>query len=96
MSGRRRQTITLKRPEGGAEHGVMFHTRHGCSAGNTYRLSGESELEDADTVTMPVGLFGWEMPSGVPFEVTSMHPCGACGATVKGMFQWAGAKVFLP
>lgn len=90
----RRHTITLRRPEGGAEHEVTFWTNHNCAAARVYEL--EDEFENVDLVLFPVGVAGYEMPSGVPFEVVTIAPCGACGTHLRQMFMWSGPKVFVP
>lgn len=95
MRGRR--LITLPRPEGGAEHEVIFFIKHNCPASRLYQEGQETEdFSGIDELLMPVGIAGYEMPAGVPFEVVSMNECGACSKLVKAMFQWSTPKVFLP
>lgn len=92
-----RRLITLPRPEGGAEHGVVLAIHHNCPAARLYKKEVPDEFgEDIDLVQMAVGLHGYEMPAGVPFEVTSTNPCDACNAYVRGMFQWSTSKLFIP
>jgi hypothetical protein len=69
---------------------------HSCGAARIYKEEDSVEFADIDLVQMPVGLFGYEMPAGVPFEVTSTNPCEACGAHVRAEFMWNSPKVFLP
>lgn len=89
-----RRLITLPRPEGGAEHEVVFFIRHNCPAAHLYREEIENFADDE--LLMPVGIAGYEMPAGVPFEVMSVNECGACSKLVKAMFQWSTPKVYLP
>lgn len=89
-----RQIIKLKRPEGGAEHGVTFWRNHDCSAASVYRQ--EEGFENIDLVLFPVGIVGYEMPAGVPFEVQTIAPCEACNTYLKQMFMWTSSKVYLP
>lgn len=65
---------------------------HNCSAAKLYKT--EAGFDDVDLVQMPVGLFGYEMPAGVPFEVTSANPCEACGSWLRAEFMWSTSKVF--
>lgn len=90
----KRRPITLRRPEGGAEHEVTFWTHHNCDAAKVYRL--EEGFENVDEVLFPVGIAGYEMPTGVPFEVVTIAPCEACGTYLRQMFMWSGPKVYLP
>lgn len=89
----RRPPITLRRPEGGAEHGVTFSTRHNCAAARLYRT--EEGFEGVDEVLFPVGITGYEMPAGVPFVVESVDRCEACGAVVRAEFMWSNNTVFV-
>lgn len=95
MAGR--EPITLPRPEGGAEHGVTWWARHGCAAARLYREGQDVEdFEEIDRVLFPVGLVGYEMPAGVPFEVVSTNPCDACNTYLRSMFMWKNAALILP
>lgn len=89
-----KRLITLKRPEGGAEHGVTFWTHHGCSAASVYKT--EDGFDNVDQVLFPVGVVGYEMPAGVPFEVVTIAPCEACNTYLRQTFMWSSSKVFVP
>lgn len=93
----KRRVITLPRPEGGAEHEVVFFIKHDCPSARLYQDGQESEdFTGIDQLLMPVGIAGYEMPAGVPFEVVSMNECGACSTLVRTMFQWSTPKIYLP
>lgn len=89
-----RNIIKLKRPEGGAEHGVTFWTNHRCTAASVYEQ--EEGFENIDLVLFPVGIAGFEMPAGVPFDVETIAPCEACNTILRQRFMWTSPKVYLP
>lgn len=90
----KRSIIKLKRPEGGAEHEVQFWTNHNCSAASVYRQ--EEGFDNVDLVLFPVGMAGFEMPAGVPFDVETIAPCEACNTYLRQTFMWTSPKVYVP
>lgn len=85
--------IDVPRPEGGAEHGVVWTVHHKCSPARAlYADMGP----DIDLVQFAVGLHGWEMPLFTPFVVEASNACDACGAQLSAWFQWTGARIILP
>lgn len=83
--------VTLKRSEGGDDRGVVFMRRHNCPSAKHMRVAMNDE--DIDQILFPVGLAGYEMPSGVPFEVKSAHPCRVCGANLRIWVTWEAPMV---
>ena len=82
-----RRIITLRRPEGGAEHAVIYEMHHRCSVANALVLT-EVGTEDMDLLIFPVGNVGYGMPFGIPFGVQALDACSACGANVGVYFAW--------
>lgn len=83
----------LPRPEAGAEREVDWVTHHNCSQAKALR----SELGDSiDELHFPVGLIGYEMPLGIPFEVMASDECRACGAYLRMWFEWSGPRLWVP
>lgn len=76
----------LTRPEGGAERDVVYFARHMCKMG--LYLNRVDGRDDHDLLIYPIGLVGWEMPLGVPFEVWPAQPCEACGGEEVLVVQW--------
>jgi len=86
----------FKRPQD--EQDIKYMVRfaaHDCQA---YRdgvnSRGLEAMEGKNVVLLPIGIFGWAMPLGVPFEVWSTEACEACGEHVRIMVEWTGPKVF--
>lgn len=82
------KVIKLRQPEGGAEYWVLHERPHRCAQANADR-----SLDD--TIIFPVGLYGWEMPIGIPFQVTALGECDACGRLLTAWFEWTGSQVLL-
>lgn len=77
---------SLPMPEGGAEHGVVFHRHHGCQHAADFRAALDDR--DVDLLQFSVGLAGSGLPSGVPFVVTSSNACPVCGSQPSAWFEW--------
>lgn len=88
---RARHTV-LPQPEGGAERDVLWSVRHNCGEAQLREALGDSRN---DNLIFPVGLAGWEVPQGVPFEVLSANECGACGVLTRQWFEWQKRLVIL-
>lgn len=84
--------FTVDRPSSEQEElRTVFGAQHRCpEAAYKERVLGE---KGSDVLLFPVGAFGQGIPTGVPFEVWTTEPCGACGALLRAWFSWRGAKV---
>lgn len=82
--------ITVPRPDEQVEASWMV--RHKCPQGNALL----DYLDEPDLLLFPIGTYGADMPSNVPFEVRSQEPCAACGKRLRIWAQWAGPRIFLP
>ena len=69
---------------------VVSGTQHRCAAADRAHKQG---IIDSDCVLFPVGMFGRGMPLGIPFEVMTTEPCGACNTVLRAWFTWRGTKV---
>lgn len=82
-----RRIISLRMPEAGAEHEVIYELHHRCSVANAL-IRTEVGTEDMDLLVFPVGNVGYGMPRGVPFGVEALDPCASCGQNVGVYFVW--------
>ena len=87
--------IRLHMPEGGAEHEEVYIRHHRCPEATFMQRELGEEAEDCDFILFPVGLAGFEIPQGVPFDVTAIEPCNACGRLLRAWFAWESAKVII-
>lgn len=86
--------VKLPRNEGGDDRDILWSRHHNCKEAETMRAAlGDP---DADLILFPVGLAGYEMPSGVPFQVMAGHACRVCGAMLAMWVEWLAPKVFTP
>ena len=84
--------VPLQRREGGDDRDIFIVRHHRCE--HAKRRSIETGDPDIDAVLFPAGLAGFEMPSGVAFEVKSAGACGACGAMLRIWCTWQAPVVF--
>lgn len=84
MSGK---LIELRRPEGGAEVETLYRTYHRCGPSRAL-IRTEVGRPDMDELIFPTGPVGYSMPVDVPFAVTALDPCGACGRLLTAWFVW--------
>lgn len=83
--------LRVPRPDEGDERDVIWSVRHRCAVGEAmFREFGEV----ADEINFPVGVQGWGMPSGIPFEVWAGHECPACGVHLRAWAQWESPTLF--
>lgn len=87
--------IKLHMPESGAEHEEVYIRNHNCEAAKVMRRELGSDAEECDFLLFPVGLAGYEIPQGVPFDVTAVEPCDACGRLLRAWFVWESSKVII-
>lgn len=87
--------ITMDRPsDEQSERRVFWAVEHNCSAAYVKKqVEGQEAALGCDALVFPVGVYGSGMPTGVPFEVQSTEPCGACGTILKIWFQWTPKMV---
>lgn len=85
--------IKLHMPEAGGEHEEVYIRHHGCPEARFMQRELGAEAEECDFLLWPVGLAGYEIPQGIPFDVTALEPCGACGRTLTAWFVWESASV---
>lgn len=88
-----KQVRRLPMPEAGAEARVYMYMNHGCAMARALRSDDDP---DVDLVMFPVGFYGGGMPAGVPFEVVSTEPCGACDKLLRSMFEWSAPRIWVP
>lgn len=85
--------VRWPRPEGGDERGELMFRYHRCKeAPKMAELRGDPDI---DLLCFPVGLAGWEMPSGVAFEVPAASACGACGRYFRIWCVWTSPKIHI-
>lgn len=86
----RAKKFVVDMPEGGAERGEYLLTHHECPESiEIFEKEGSAESATRDLVLFPYGVVGTGMPRGVPFEVQTTEPCGACGRVLRCWFEWA-------
>lgn len=84
--------FTMDRPSSSQEEArFLYATVHDCDPG---RRNARQGIKGTDALLFPVGLYGFGMPNGVPFEVETTQECEACNTILKAWFQWRGIKVF--
>lgn len=86
---RKAQKFTVDMPEGGMERFEYLLTHHECpESAALFESEGSARSAVEDLVLFPYGLVGQGMPRGVPFEVQTSEPCGACNKILRAWFEW--------
>lgn len=87
--------VRIGRPEDEQEaHLVYVLRRHECK--DAFVMRAALEDPDLDMLLFPIGLVGWNIPIGIPFEVPSSSECGVCGKHLRIWAEWTGSKLFIP
>lgn len=86
-----RKLVELHRPEGGAEHELVWTTAHRCPQANA--LIHSVDEEDLDLLVFGIGVVGAGMPLNTVFAVTALGPCQACGSQPTCQFVWRRGHV---